>query len=181
MRLADRVRLVSDIELLIDALTADDWPVWREARRQALAEAPYAFGSTLAEWSGDGDYEERWRQRLEAVPFNVVARRSNRVVGMVSGTEPEAGEVELISMWVEPDERGRGVGDALIRAVLEWAGRQGAEAVSLQVREGNEKAIHLYERLGFVDVGSACEPGDPYPERRMVRAVRQESELRPDS
>jgi ribosomal protein S18 acetylase RimI-like enzyme len=172
------VRFVPGLELLIDVLTPDDWAVWREARRQALAEAPYAFGSTLADWSGVGDFEERWRQRLESVPFNLVARRSNRVVGMVSGTELEAGEVELISMWVEPNERGRGVGDALIRAVLEWAGRQGGEAVSLQVRETNARAIHLYERLGFVDVGSACEPGDPYPERRMVRVLRQESELR---
>jgi hypothetical protein len=33
----------------------------------ALAEAPEVFRSTLAEWSGGGDIEQRWRARLEDV------------------------------------------------------------------------------------------------------------------
>ncbi|MFJ1458216.1 GNAT family N-acetyltransferase [Nocardia sp. N2S4-5] len=36
-------------------LTADNWMLWRELRLQALAEAPQAFGSRLADWQGDGD------------------------------------------------------------------------------------------------------------------------------
>lgn len=157
--------------LRIDVLTSDDWPRWRSARRAALGEAPEAFGSTLAEWSDDGDKEERWRGRLDAVPLNILACRDDRVAGMVSGTEPQNEEVELISMWVDPDERGRGVGDALIVAVLDWAGEQGAQAVSLNVRETNERAKRLYERHGFVDVGPGSEPEDPYPERRMIRSL----------
>jgi len=55
-------------------LCEDDWALWRTLRQAALAEAPGAFGSTLAEWTGAGDTEARWRARLVTVPFNVVAR-----------------------------------------------------------------------------------------------------------
>ncbi|MFD9791487.1 GNAT family N-acetyltransferase [Streptomyces sp. NPDC059070] len=44
-------------------------------------------------------------------------------VGMASGVPGEGAEsVELISMWVSPSARGRGVGDHLIRAVERWGG-----------------------------------------------------------
>jgi hypothetical protein len=60
------------IELRV--LTPDDWPAWRELRLAALAEAPHAFGSRLADWQGDGDREQRWRDRL-GIPgsYNVIA------------------------------------------------------------------------------------------------------------
>ncbi|MFD0888199.1 GNAT family N-acetyltransferase, partial [Streptosporangium algeriense] len=60
------------IELRV--LGADDWPLWRELRLAALAEAPAAFGAKLADWQGEGDREDRWRGRLE-IPgsHNVVA------------------------------------------------------------------------------------------------------------
>ena len=52
-------------------LDPDDWQLWRELRLAALAEAPDAFGSTLAEWSGAGDTEQRWRTRLHGVALNL--------------------------------------------------------------------------------------------------------------
>jgi ribosomal protein S18 acetylase RimI-like enzyme len=155
----------------VAALTVDDWPLWRELRLRALAESPGAFGSTLAEWSGAGDTEQRWRGRLRSVAHNLVASFGGEAVGMASGTEPVAGEVELLSMWVAPEARGRGVGEALIDAVVAWASSQGARGVALDVREGNLPAIGLYTRMGFADVGrsSDCEPDAP--ERRMYRPL----------
>ncbi len=87
----------------VRSIGADDWRLWRELRLEALREAPYAFSSTLADWQGDGDTEQRWRARLTSVPFNVVAYFDDAAAGIVSGTAPDAeNTVELISMWVAP-------------------------------------------------------------------------------
>jgi ribosomal protein S18 acetylase RimI-like enzyme len=135
------------IELRV--LSADDWAAWRELRLASLGDAPGAFGATLADWAHEG--EQRWRQRLTDVPFNVLADLDGKPAGMVSGTAPDGGgEVELISMWVAPFARGRGVGDALVAAVVRWAEDRHARHVGLQVFDHNKHAMNLYRRNGFV-------------------------------
>lgn len=152
------------------ALTEDNWQEWRELRRAALAQAPDAFSSTLAEWSGAGDTEARWRARLTGVAYNVVADVGGRAVGMVSCTAPLSRRAELISLWVAPDVRGRGVGDALIGAVARWAAAQGCSRLVLNVRAANRHAAALYARAGFVDTGPDPDcPEGPGAERIMVR------------
>src|SRR5919112_588763 len=144
----------------IQVLSPDDWPQWRELRRAALAETPEAFGSSLADWSGPGDTPQRWRARLADVPLNLVLRLDRRPAGMVSAVPTaDPGEVEVISLWVAPAARGRGVGDAALREVLDWAERRGARSVVLSVRAQNAPAVRLYRRHGFVDAG--VPPDDP--------------------
>lgn len=154
--------------LALRVLSPEHWSSFRELRREALRDAPDAFSATLAQWSGDGDREERWRARLTEVPFNVAAELDGEPAGLVSGTLPdEEGMVLLISMWVAPFARGRGVGNALVAAVFAWARERGAIGVELDVRETNAAAIGLYRRMGFVDRGlSGRDPS--VPERRMI-------------
>ncbi|MER6144070.1 GNAT family N-acetyltransferase [Streptomyces sparsogenes] len=158
------------IELRV--LTADDWPVWRELRLAALADAPYAFGSRLADWQGEGDREERWRARLE-IPgsYNVVAVLDGKAVGMASGVPgPRAGVVELISLWVGADARGRGVADRLVRAVEEWGLRAGAEVLRLNVAPDNARALSFYRRVGLTEAGE--EDGEVAMEKALRPADR---------
>jgi ribosomal protein S18 acetylase RimI-like enzyme len=141
------------IELRV--LAPGDWAMWRELRLAALAEAPYAFGSRLADWQGEGDHEQRWRNRL-SIPgsHHVVAVLDGQPVGMASGVPtPEDGVVELISMWVSPAARGRGVGDQLVRAVERWARHVRAGVLRLAVAQDNEMATTLYRRNGFSHTG----------------------------
>ncbi len=158
--------------IALRTLGADDWAQWRTVRRAALADAPYAFSSTIQEWSGPGDTETRWRKRLRSVPFNVIAECEGGSLGMVSCTAPQDGEVYLMSMWVAPSVRGHGVSDALITAVINQARGGGALRVALAVREANRHAVALYARHGFMDDGpwEDCPPG-PEHERRMVRIL----------
>ncbi|AEM82279.1 GCN5-related N-acetyltransferase [Streptomyces violaceusniger Tu 4113] len=113
-------------------VTRDDWPLWRDVRRAAPAEAPHAFTSRLADWPRGG--EERWRARLETPgAHHVVALLDGRAVGMAGGLPGDGGPPELRSVWVSPEARGHGVGDRLIAAVGTWALRAGATALRLAV------------------------------------------------
>jgi ribosomal protein S18 acetylase RimI-like enzyme len=141
----------------VQALTPSDWQTWRELRLSALAEAPAAFGSRLADWQ-DAE-EERWRDRL-AVPgsVNFIALLAGKPAGMASGVPGENGIPELISMWVSPAGRGKGVGDRLVQAVAQWAQSRGASMLLLEVAEDNEHAAALYRRNGFADTGELTGP-----------------------
>ncbi|MFE4517896.1 GNAT family N-acetyltransferase [Kitasatospora sp. NPDC056783] len=148
-------------------LTSDDWPLWRELRLAALAEAPYAFGSTLADWQ-DAE-ESRWRSRLE-IPgaLDLIALVDGRPVAMASGVpvDDDAKAAELISLWVGPQARGRGVADRLIAEIAAWAAERGRTTLKLAVAPDNAAALALYRRNGFADTD---EPGD-----LMADGVRRE-------
>ena len=150
-------------------LTPDDWADWRALRLLALEESPNAFGSSLASWQGEGDTEARWRARLSEVPYNVVAVDdvTGAVVGQASGLR-SGHEAELISMYVHPDARGSGVGDALIEAVAAWATDEGATVLILSVKRDNDIARRLYLRRAFEDHG---EDGDEADEQRLRRPL----------
>jgi len=123
----------------------DDWADWRELRQRSLSEDPDAFSSSTAMWTGANDTEERWRARLAGGPC-FIAYVDERAVGMVAGQLVDE-EAELISMWVAPEARRRGIGHALIERVVEWAA---GRPLSLRVMDGNVPAVTAYERQGFV-------------------------------
>jgi ribosomal protein S18 acetylase RimI-like enzyme len=157
----------------IRTLSGEDWAVWRGLRLAALSEAPYAFGSTLADWQGDGDREQRWRDRLE-IPgsHNVVAVLDGVLSGMASGVPADsAGHVEIISLWVDPVARGRGVADRLIDEIEAWAVQAcQAKTLRLAVTPGNVAAIALYRRQGFADTGELGDPTSDGRGRELVMA-----------
>ena len=141
-------------------LTREDWPLWRDLRLAALADAPHAFKSRLGDWRRGG--EERWRARLETPgTYNVVAFLRGRLAGMASGLPADDGRFELRSVWVGPEARGHGIGDLLLTAVENWAVRHGARTLKLAVFPDNAAALALYRRHGFAP---AAERGELLPD-----------------
>lgn len=57
----------------------------------------------------------------------------------------DAHKAHLSGVFVEPEQRGRGVAGMLLRAVIDY-GREHVEQIMLTVAEGNEAAINLYQR-----------------------------------
>lgn len=145
-----------------------DWEAHRDIRLEMLQDAPDAFWFTYAE---EAVFEEAdWRERIEGA-WLVQARDTSGVLGSAGlGThwEPERATVAtLFGMYVSPAARGRGVGEALVHAVLEEARRRGKTEVLLEVASTNEAAAALYERCGFERTGAT----NPHPRRDDIHEV----------
>ncbi len=149
----------------------DDWRQLRTIRLAALAEAPSAFGSTLArEFAFD---EATWRSRLASTALHF-ADDDGQVVGLAAGFREPDGSIELVSMWVDPRYRGRGVGELLVRAIMAWAHGAGVSSISLWVTSSNDAARRLYERCGFRLTGET----QPLPSDPSLGEQRLSAELR---
>ena len=84
----------------------------RALRLRALADAPLAFGSTLAK--EEVFPEDVWHERATHGAAGVdrvtyVAERGDRWIGLVTGLAegPDGPSRTLVGMFVEPAERGR--------------------------------------------------------------------------
>jgi ribosomal protein S18 acetylase RimI-like enzyme len=148
----------SDIpdSLSVRRLREDDWAALRTARLAALAEAPYAFGSTVAR--EQQFTEENWRDRTRTgAVFG--AWSGAEIVGLATGREDPGEGWGLYGMWVHPDLRGTRTASALADAVCAHARALGGDRISLWVTEVNERAGAFYARMGFAPTG----------ERQLVR------------
>ena len=150
----------------------DDGPLLKRVRLAALLDTPSAFAKTHAEESAYAD--EEWTRRATEWSagdqgLTVFADLDGEIVGLVGGHRSTPGVTELVSMWVDPAARRSGVGHALIDAVVEWAA---GEPVELWVTRGNDRAIALYERAGFV-VTTDVQPLPSDPCQHEVRMRRR--------
>ncbi len=163
-----------DIELV--RLTPEDWMSHRALRLRALATDPSAFGASYAD---NAAYDEAtWRSRLATATY-WQARSEGAPVGMIglwdpvhdtggSAGLPQDADVApfVISMFVLPTARHRGVGRALLNAALDEARARGYRQIVLDVTEGNAAAVALYQSAGFrvaeerqPPVGNGCQVG----------------------
>ncbi|MHB1906031.1 MAG: GNAT family N-acetyltransferase [Acidimicrobiales bacterium] len=144
--------------LVVRATSVEDADDYRALRLEALADSPAAFGTTLAEARA---YDPaRWAS-LAASGATVLAWRAGRPVGMATGglNDAHPGTRWLYGMYVTASERGRGVAEALVEAVLERTRALGDAALFLQVTGAMGRARAFYARLGF----------EPTGERRAMR------------
>ena len=77
-----------------------------------------------------------------------IAAVADRRAGLVGGDQ-----ADVMTIGVAPHARGRGVGRAILDALLDWARQAGAAEIFLDVRPSNEGAIALYNSRGFVEIG----------------------------
>ncbi|WP_017574299.1 ribosomal protein S18-alanine N-acetyltransferase [Nocardiopsis kunsanensis] len=82
----------------------------------------------------------------------LVAESDNGIAGY-AGLRADAPEGDVRTMAVDESLWGRGVGRALLTALLEEARRRGVTHVFLDVREDNPRAQKLYTDFGFTRIG----------------------------
>lgn len=136
-----------------------DWPLYRDLRLQALADAPDAFSYTHAQAATQTD--DAWAARLAAAAQSgrdcpLVAECDGVPVGLswVKRDEDASG-AELYQVWVAPHARGVGAGAALLDAATAWSRGAGARSLRLGVTWTDSAAVRMYRRAGFEPVGPA--------------------------
>jgi ribosomal-protein-alanine N-acetyltransferase len=82
----------------------------------------------------------------------LVAESGGGLVGY-AGVWVFAGEAHVMNIAVDPACRRRGIGEALLLALLARAVEMGARFAYLEVRPSNEQAIALYGKFGFEPYG----------------------------
>jgi GNAT superfamily N-acetyltransferase len=144
------------MELQYGTATAKDLP--------QLVELLAVLFTDEAEFQPDSNKQKR---ALEAILANptigklFVAREGKRVVAMANllytVSTAEGGKAALFEdLVVHPDERKRGIGEALLKYVVEHARAEGVLRITLLTDMQNERAQAMYRRVGFV--GSPMKP-----------------------
>lgn len=75
-------------------------------------------------------------------------KRGHTLAGFAHAMLDESG-CKLDKLYVHPDRQHHGIGAALEKTVEDWARRQRAGRVWLQVNRGNTQAIAAYQKYGF--------------------------------
>lgn len=141
--------------IAIKPMLPDQWQLHKSVRTRAVADAPYAFSTTLARTLGRSDDEWQRLTRQRASDPNQVtyfAFDVDRPCGMSACILTE-GDAEMQQVWVDPDYRRRGVGDALVEFAQTWSKSHGVKCLKVGVFDDNVGAVQFYLNAGFQDVG----------------------------
>ncbi|ADL08621.1 ribosomal protein S18-alanine N-acetyltransferase [Thermosediminibacter oceani] len=82
----------------------------------------------------------------------IVAKFNGSVVGY-AGMWLVVDEAHVTNVAVLPEYRGRGIGELLMRSLMDIARGSGARRMTLEVRKSNYVAQNLYSKLGFEPMG----------------------------
>ncbi len=132
-------------------------PLWLALREH--------HGSITAHWGDLRAPEDSWARRrknyvdiLAEGGLLFIAEEDGAILGHAMCEIEQGGSptwawprdfVAVVDLIVLPDHRGRGVGEALMRAVEQEARERGVAALDLMVAVPNETARRFYERQGF--------------------------------
>ena len=141
----------------VRALAADDAPAFRTLRLRALREHPEAFTSSHEE--DEKMPPSATEQRLQdSGRWRFWGAFDAAALWGIAGLEREQRaknrhKATVAGMYVAAEAAGRGVGRALMEAVIRDARATRIELLVLTVTEGNHAATSLYERAGFRSFG----------------------------
>ena len=124
--------------MTIESMTVDDIAQVAEIERQIFS----------IPWS-----EKAFRDSMESDnTIYIVAKENDNVAGY-AGMYLYFEEGNITNVAVNPLSRRKGIGEKIVRDILNRAYEKGVRDVFLEVRETNSVAIALYEKIGFKEEG----------------------------
>jgi ribosomal protein S18 acetylase RimI-like enzyme len=139
--------------------------LYRSTREREMALVPWPPEQKEAFVRMQFEAQDRYyREQFPSARFDVVEREGSPIGRLYVDRRDK--ELRVIDITLAPAERGRGMGAALLRGVLEEA-RASGRMVSIHV-EAENRAVRLYRRLGFEWIRDdgvyrlmVCRPGIP--------------------
>ena len=133
----------------IEAMSDDDWPEVRQIYMEGLETGDASFETEAPTW-------ERWNtgHRLDC---RLVARDEDELLGWaalspISSRRVYAGVAE-VSIYIAAAARGRGVGKALLDALITESEHAGVWTLQASIFPENEASVRLHKQGGFREVG----------------------------
>ena len=124
--------------MMIRRMNVGDAPMVAELEKQCFSD-PWSEKSIASEAENPLSY---W----------LVAEIEGAVVGYI-GSQTVLDAADVMNIAVSPAYRRRGIGEALVNALVDYLCQKGVIALLLEVRVSNAQAIALYQKLGFEQVG----------------------------
>ena len=116
---------------------AFDLPVFVSLDKELFPYSPWSASQYKEEFSTPTRY------------FVVAIDEQQSIVGYAGVFAPGEAEADILTVGVVPEQRGKGIGKALMGLITDWAKVQGSTAMMLEVKVDNAEAIGLYESLGY--------------------------------
>jgi L-amino acid N-acyltransferase YncA len=137
------------MDLRIVDMANEDWPTVREIYAEGIATGNATFETVVPDWpKWDSGHHKKCR---------LLARDDREIVGWaalspVSSRQVYAG-VSEVSIYVAGSARGRGVGKALLNALIEASERSGIWTLQAGIFPENVASVQLHKSCGFREVG----------------------------
>ncbi len=145
-------------DAIVRAAVPDDAARLRAITVEAMGEGEYHI-TEADEFTFTVEQGAEWIAQCAAAPADLilVAEVDDVIQGSLNfevGTRRRTRHAGWLAMSVDAGWRERGVGSALLGALLAWAEREPSiERVGLALLAGNTRARRLYEKLGFREEG----------------------------
>jgi ribosomal protein S18 acetylase RimI-like enzyme len=155
----------------IKRLDRDEWDVLKGLRLTALAESPKKFLATSAEESLYTS--EQWIAEFDRGSWYICEDGDGAVglIGVAYESEKPYDGYNLEYLWVAPRYRHSGIASDLVANALVLLREARCEIAYLWIIDGNDDAMRLYKRVGFVSTNERQElpdrPGQ-FEERMML-------------
>lgn len=155
---------------------SQDWELLKAVRLQALLDSPDAFCTIYDEAASLGD--EVWLKRSSTDPAedesaSFLAVEGEDVVGLAVGVLCDEARLDVVSVFVVPSHRGKGVAQDLMEIVESWGRSRGASVAELTVESGNQRARSFYAGIGYAPTGKR----ETYPGRVWLHRLEFEKPL----
>ena len=107
-------------------------------------------------------FERKYRRLTTGMPIitrhsRIVAEEDGKVLGWVAispfSSIPAYQGVAEVSLYIDEDARGKGIGTALMHAVIEASEAAGIWTLHSQIFPENTASLKLHQRFGFREVG----------------------------